>query len=375
MRLFSDPGSQIENPWMRRAYELAERGRGATSPNPLVGCVVVREGAIAGEGWHERAGGPHAEVVALQDAGDAAREADVFVTLEPCSHHGRTPPCTEALAAAGVRSVHVGMRDPNPDVQGDGAGTLLEAGISISFEEGSAPYEEQNEAWLSLVTKGRPWVDVKVALTLDGRPALGEGIRTRITGAGGAQVTSLLRSAADAVVVGASTAVTDSPSLLARDSEGRPLERQPIRVVLARDSIPGDAAKLFPGAGARKVVLLEEDSGVGELASLGEAGMEVVTYPGSAGLRGALSALAREGVARVLVEAGPRLFTALWESELIDRLYVLHAGGIGWPGAPSLFGGGRPDSRMELNLEFEPVEAGTVQETAVTVWRRMGPPK
>lgn len=370
MTLFSDPSVGITDTMLRRAYELAERGRGTTSPNPLVGCVVVRDGRIVGEGFHERAGGPHAEVVALDAAGPDARGADVFVTLEPCNHFGKTPPCTDRLLAEGVRSVTIGMADPNAAVSGGGAARLEAGGIDIRWAEDASPFERQNEAWLTRMRLGRPFVRVKVALTLDGRPALAASRRSRITGRGGRSVTMRLRSVATAIAVGASTVIIDDPKLTVRGDADAPEARSPRRYVLSRTTVPAPGVCVFhDGQGCTLVT--SSAALPGELEELSGLGADVLTYRYSEGLAGALAAIAADGVDDVLIEAGPSLFSALWREQLIDELVIVSAGGMGGNAAPPLYLG-RPDAAVaggDLEVRFVPVETGIVENDVVTVWR------
>lgn len=370
MTLFSDPAVGITDTMLHRAFELAERGRGTTSPNPLVGCVVVRDGRIVGEGFHERSGGPHAEVAALDAAGSAARGADVYVTLEPCNHFGKTPPCVERLLSEGVASVTIGMRDPNTAVSGGGAARLAAAGVDVRWAGDATPFERQNEAWLTRLRLGRPFVRVKVALTLDGRPALAASKRSRITGSGGRSVTMRLRSAATAIAVGASTVIIDDPKLTVRTDSETPDVRSPKRYVLSRTTVPTPGQCVFhDGQGC---TLVTSSAAVpGELEQLAALGVDVLIYEYSEGLAGALSAIARDGVDDLLVEAGPSLFSALWRDRLIDELVIVNAGGMGGNAAPPLYLG-RPDavaSGGDLEVRLVPVETGIVENDAVTVWR------
>lgn len=373
MRLFSDASSDVSDPWLRRAYALAERGRGSTSPNPMVGCVIVHDDGVVGEGWHDHAGGPHAEIVALRAAGETARGADVYVTLEPCNHHGRTPPCAEALIEAGVSTVVIGMGDPNPQVAGGGADALRAAGIQVLFAADPAPFESQNEAWLTHMRTGRPWVRVKTALTLDGRPALAAARRALLTGEEASSLTMRLRAIADAVVVGASTCAIDDPLLTVRQSDGTPAARQPLRVVLARATVPDPAAVVFTAPGPA-LALVADGVDPSALAPLHAAGVAVETYPSAEGLRGAMAALGRRGVASVLVEAGAGMFTALSEEGIADELVVYHAGGVAGEGAPPLFLGAVHPATDRLRHTFRAVEAGLAGDDAVTVWRPVPDP-
>ncbi|MBE0475758.1 MAG: bifunctional diaminohydroxyphosphoribosylaminopyrimidine deaminase/5-amino-6-(5-phosphoribosylamino)uracil reductase RibD [Coriobacteriia bacterium] len=369
MRLFSDPAASVAEPMLARAYRLAERGRGATSPNPMVGCVLVREGAVVGEGFHERAGAPHAEAVALEAAGGRARGATAYVTLEPCNHHGRTPPCAEALVAAGVAEVVIGMPDRNPDVEGGGAQALSDEGVEVRFAEDPGPFEQLNEAWLKRTRTGLPWLDVKVALTLDGRPALAAQRRTAISSPEAARLTMRLRAAADAVAVGAATQRADDPLLTVRDEGGVPAARQPLRVVVCRTACPEPGARVLdPGLGP-SLVLIPEDRPSG-CDALSASGVECETYPRADGLLGALRALSGRGLSRVLLEAGPGLFTSAWEDDLVDRLILVHAGGVGGVSAPVLYLGQGSEAHGRLEREMRCVETGVLGPDAVTVWER-----
>jgi diaminohydroxyphosphoribosylaminopyrimidine deaminase / 5-amino-6-(5-phosphoribosylamino)uracil reductase len=281
---------------LERALELAERGRGTTRPNPVVGAVVVRDGETVGEGWHERAGGPHAEIVALAAAGERARGATLYVTLEPCSHHGRTPPCTDAILAAGVAKVIVGSRDPTP--RRSGIDLLRAAGIEVEEVGGETAFRlrQQNEAWRTWVQAARPFVTYKAAVTLDGRMTLP---RTRwISGPASRRLVHELRAASDAVAVGMGTFRADAPQLTARDVGAT---RQPRRLVFGRGPLPvGSELELRSGP-------LEEE----------------------------LRLLAGEGVQSLLLEGGPTLASAFLRAALVDKLLVFVAPTLGGSG-PSL---------------------------------------
>ena len=287
-----------------RALELAERGRGRTHPNPVVGAVVVRDGDVVGEGWHERVGGPHAEVVALEAAGGRARGATLYVTMEPCTHHGRTPPCVDRVLEAGVARVVAGSRDPNPEA-GGGRERLRAAGVEVELVD-SFEARRQNEAWRTWVALRRPFVTYKVAVTLDGRVAV-PGSRW-VSGEESRRLVHELRAASDAVAVGMGTVRADAPSLTARGVEAR---RQPRRLAFGRGPQPeGSELELRSGA-----------------------------------LAGELTALAEEGVQSLLLEGGPTLATAFLDADLVDKLLVFVAPVLGGSG-PRLLGDLRDSRRL-----------------------------
>ena len=297
---------------LERALELAERGRGTTYPNPVVGAVVVRDGEVVGEGWHERKGEPHAEVNALADAGGRARGATLYVTMEPCSHHGLTPPCTEAVLAAGVTRVVAGSLDPNPEATG-GLELLRSRGVEVEHA-GSFEARAQNEAWRTWVSLGRPFVTYKVAATLDGRVTV-PGSRW-VTGEGSRRLVHALRAASDAVAVGMGTVRADAPSLTARDVGAT---RQPRRLAFGRGPLPdGSELELRPGP-----------------------------------LRVELEQLAEEGVQSLLLEGGPTLATAFLAEGLVDKLLVFVAPRLAGAG-PRLLGD-LPGAVALHQLEARPV--------------------
>ena len=297
---------------LERALELAERGRNTTYPNPVVGAVVVRDGEIVGEGWHERKGGPHAEVVALGAAEERARGATLFLTLEPCAHHGSTPPCTAAVLAAGVARVVAGSLDPNPDA-GGGLELLRERGVDVEIVDSFAA-RVQNEAWRVWIAERRPFVVLKLAVTLDGRVAVPE--RRWITGEEARRRVHELRAQVDAVGVGMGTVRADEPLLTARDVDA---QRQPRRLAFGRGPLPeGSDLELRSGA-----------------------------------LSDELRALADEGVQSLLLEGGPTLATSFLRADLVDKLLLFVApllAGAGPAFLPEL-----PDPAALIGLRAEPV--------------------
>lgn len=328
---------------LARARELAMYARGRVSPNPLVGAVVLREGRVIGEGWHEGPGTAHAEVAALRAAGEGARGATVVCTLEPCSHFGRTPPCVDALRAAGVARVVVGCLDPLERTRGQGVRILAGSGVEVALATGAdeEACRELNGPFMTWATTGRPEVTLKMAASLDGKVATATGETRWITGPAARALVHRWRADSDAVAVGIGTAIADDPDLTARDVDG-PV-RQPVRVVFdthGRLPVDGRLART-----AREVpVLLVADGRTPPhlLAPLQEAGVEVIAVGGSPAerLRAGLDALGAREVQSVLVEGGPRLAGALLAAGAVDRVAWFTAPVlIGGDGAPGALGG------------------------------------
>jgi len=368
VRLFEDDTFTLDDPYFARALALAQRGRLTTSPNPLVGCVIVRDGLIVGEGHHVRAGEPHAEVIALRDAGDAARDAHVYVTLEPCAHFGRTPPCVDALIAAGVACVHIGVADPTR-VAGGGAQRLREAGIEVIFAPDPEPFAAVNEAWLKRVATGLPFVTVKLGLTLDAHASLTAHHQARITGRSGAEVTARLRSQHAAVAVGAHTVAVDDPALTIRDARGVPASVQPQRLVLTRHTPPPADAQIFTDGLVPASIVAADSADVSAAAQHAAA---VERYALADGVPAMLAAIARLGLDSVLIEAGPALFSALWTTGVIDRLVTVSAGGMAGAQAPPVFVGDPDVAERRVLPRMNAVEAGIVGDVSVTVWNPKG---
>ena len=327
---------------MRRALELARASVGETSPNPPVGAVIVRDGRIVGEGRTQPAGQAHAEVVALRQAGELARGATLYVTLEPCSHHGRTPPCTDAIIAAGVSEVHASMPDPNPQVGGRGLEFLREAGIAVSVGECREEAEELAAPHSMFITTGMPLLTLKFAMSLDGKIATRTGDSQWITCEESRRYVHRLRAQSDAIMAGIGTVVADDPQLTARDAGDMPLPRQPMRVVVdSRGSMSPDAAML--GQPGRTLVAVSEISEVRRDA-LESAGAEVFIAPtgnGRVNLRALLEELGRREVTSVFVEGGGVLAGfSLMDARLVNRVVAFVAPVIiGGDRAPSPIGG------------------------------------
>ena len=240
--------------WMSRALQLAERGRYTTSPNPRVGCVIVKNDNVIGEGWHQQAGGPHAEVHALRDAGDNAKGATAYVTLEPCSHHGRTPPCAEGLIKAGVARVVGAIRDPNPEVAGRGFQMLRDAGIEVTEACLAEQAYALNTGFMKRMTSGLPLVRLKLAMSLDGRTAMQSGESQWITGPEARRDVQRLRAQSCAVITGADSVIIDNPSMTVRADEAElniptELQRQPLRVIIDGSERVTSTAKIFAQPG------------------------------------------------------------------------------------------------------------------------------
>jgi len=309
---------------MARALRLAARGRYTAHPNPMVGCVVVRDDAVVGEGYHARTGEAHAETNALAEAGENAHGATVYVSLEPCAHHGRTPPCAEALIGAGVGRVVVAMRDPYTEVDGRGLDILAGAGIETAVGLMQEAAEALNRGFVSRVTRGRPFVCLKVAASIDGATAMAGGESRWITGAEARRDVQRLRARSGAILTGVGTVLADNPSLTVREPDVDTAGRQPLRVVLdSRLRMAASAAMLaLPG---KTLVACAVAAGGSELD---KAGAEVLSCPGEDGrvdARAVLEELARRGVNDVLVEAGPGVSGYLLEQDLVDELVIYQA--------------------------------------------------
>ena len=318
--------------FMARALELAERGRGFTSPNPVVGAVVVRDGRIVGEGLHERYGGPHAEVNALAEAGEKARGASLYVTLEPCCVWGNTPPCTDAVVAAGIRRVAVAAEDLNPEVSGRGIALLRERGLTVLTGVLRDAAEAANEPYTKFRRTGLPLVRVKMALSLDGRAAGPEGAPRWISCPESRERAHAMRAAADCVMVGIGTVLADDPELTDRRSARAP--RQPARLVLDRDLRLPHRSRLVAGArSVRTAVACGEDACARRAREIGNLGVEVWPVPSDGPalrLDAVLRRAAEHGMIDVLCEGGPRVATSLLREGLADRLALFVA--------PSLIG-------------------------------------
>jgi diaminohydroxyphosphoribosylaminopyrimidine deaminase/5-amino-6-(5-phosphoribosylamino)uracil reductase len=357
--------SVLDAAYMARALELARKGVYSTHPNPRVGCVIVRDGAVVGEGWHVRAGEPHAEVHALRQAGDKAKDATAYVTLEPCSHHGRTPPCADALVNAGVARVVAAMQDPNPDVAGRGLLRLMNAGIAVQSGVLESEARALNQGFLKRMEHGLPYVRVKLAMSLDGRTAMASGESQWITGPEARSAVQRLRAQSSVVLTGADTVLADHARLTVRPDElGLNAEltalaatRPPLRVLVdGRLRVPLDAP--FFKAGNALVVTCAAASA---RERYHDEGHDMLALPSSGGhvdLRKLLFELAARGVNDVLVEAGPKLAGAFTRLGLVDEFQIFVAGKFMGSSARPLLD--LPLAQMSEALELKIVEMRAV---------------
>lgn len=346
---------------MRRALELAQRAEGETHPNPMVGAVLVKDGCVIGEGWHRRAGGPHAEIECLAAATDSPRGATMYVTLEPCCHHGRTPPCSQALIEAGVAEVYYAVADPNPRVDGGGHSQLSQAGIRVTLGPCEPEARALNRDFFTYITQGRPYVVAKYAMSLDGKIATAAGESKWITGPVARQWGHRLRALSDAIVVGMNTVRSDNPQLTTR-LEGRPEARQPLRIVLdSRGSLPLEAQVFnqLPGETVLATTVVASASRQADLAD-----RPVTLMPLAADERGRpdvtllLRRLAAERqIMRLMVEGGGQVLASFLEAGLVDEVWAfVGARLIGGHAAPGPFGGhGLPILDQAPRLQIEEV--------------------
>ncbi|MGI9393266.1 MAG: bifunctional diaminohydroxyphosphoribosylaminopyrimidine deaminase/5-amino-6-(5-phosphoribosylamino)uracil reductase RibD [Boseongicola sp.] len=356
---------------MRHALSMAARGLGRVWPWPSVGCVLVRDDRIVGHGNSDDQTLRHAEVVALEQAGEKARGATAYVTLEPCSHHGRTPPCADALIKAGITRVVAAMKDPNPKVSGEGFRSLEAAGIGVEIGLCSAEAEEQNKGFLIQIRSGRPMVTLKLATTLDGRIATASGESRWITGPSARRMVHAQRMGHDAVLIGGGTARVDDPILTVRDMG---VDRQPVRIVVSRHIRLSHDCRLFNDAGNSPVWIVcgEDAAETKEANQWREAGAKVIpahTENGQISAAAMLASLGQAGLTRVLCEGGGMVAASLLTADLVDELVVFSAGKvIGAEGQPSI----GPLGLAELGAApmFELIETRPVGVDVLQRWTR-----
>jgi len=354
--------------WMGRALELARRGRGAVEPNPMVGAVVVREGQVVGEGWHQRFGGPHGEVEALRRAGERARGATVYVTLEPCCHQGKTPPCTRALIEAGVIRVVVACRDPFPPVALGGVPELEGAGVAVDVGLLRREAQELNAPYFKLRAAGRPFVTAKWAMTLDGKVATHTGDSRWVSSEAARQRVQELRGRSDGVLVGIGTALADDPLLTCRLPGARPLTR----IVLDSGArLPLGSRLVRTADDAPLLVVVGEGAPEDRVRPLQEAGARVLVLPRSdagVSLPALLDELGRRDMSNLLVEGGPTVLADFFERRLVDQVVVYVApkvvGGRQAPGALSGEGVATMAEALDLHVRCVQQVSGDLEVQA-----------
>lgn len=333
--------SELDERLMHPALALADKARGLTSPNPLVGAFVVRDGVVVGEGFHAKAGTPHAERLALAAAGEAARGATLYVTLEPCVHQGRTPPCVPAVLQAGIRRVVVAVLDPNPRVSGAGVAALRQAGLEVSAGCLEEEARRLNRPFFTWVTERRPFVTLKVAMSLDGKIAGWDRSSRWITGEAARREGHRLRSEADAIAVGISTILADDPELTVRLEPAWP--REPYRVVVdSHGRTPVTARVIAAGRPERTLIAVTESAPGDRLRALEAAGSQVLRLPsrdGRVDLNALMADLAQREVTALLLEGGGELNAGFLEAGLVDRVLVFVA--------PMLLGGRQAPTPLE----------------------------
>ncbi len=350
--------------WMRRALALARRASGATQPNPLVGAVLVKDGRITGRGWHKAAGEPHAEIAALADAGADAQGSTLYVTLEPCNHFGKTPPCTEAIIKAGIRRVEVAMRDPNPHVKGQGVERLREAGIEVNVGLLAEEARSLNVAWSHWVLTGRPFVAVKLSLSIDGRMSYSNGSSRWLSSPISRQHVQRLRRYVDAVLIGADVVCVDNPQLTNRSGKGG----QPLRVVIdaqlsapVASAIYAQAADAPDGEARRVITATNSKAAFVRRQELESSGVEVLALDGPGGgvdLAELLAVLGKRGVQSVLCEGGFDVVRGLLCHGLCQRVLVYRI--------PVLVGaGGRVLETPDGALSFPELRLQRVQQVGL----------
>lgn len=323
--------------YMRKAIELAEKARGNTNPNPMVGALVVRNGEVISEGYHEEAGKPHAEKIALKRAGERAKGAELYVTLEPCPTYGRTPPCTESVISSGIKRVVIGLKDPNPQVSGRGIKQLEAAEIEVEQNILSEEIEQQNEVYIKYITTGLPFVLMKAGMSLDGKISLKRGMKSQITNLDSQKKAHLLRSHYDAIAVGINTVISDNPQLTSRLKRGS--GKNPTRVVLdSTVKIPLNSEIIKSSSEIRTILATTQHAPQKRIDQLIEKGLEVIVLPsdqeGKVNLKQLLEELGKREVTSLLLEGGATINAAFLNLRLVDKFLFFVA--------PQLIGGDAP---------------------------------
>jgi len=349
-----------DNEFMMQAIRLAERGLYSTDPNPRVGCVLVKEGQIVGQGWHAQAGGPHAEINALAKAGEAAAGATAYVTLEPCCHQGKTPPCSDALIKAGVSRIVVAMEDPNPQVAGKGSAALRQAGIKVETGLLQAQAEQLNHGFIQRMKTGRPWVRCKLAMSLDGRTAMAGGESKWISSDASRVDVQRLRARSSAIMTGIGTVLADDPSLNVRLDEIDAVNvKQPVRVILDSKLRIPPAARLLSLPG--ETIIFTSESNADKCAALVSDAVTVITQSNANGqlnLGHVLDELGQREINEVQLEAGATLSGAMLDAGLIDELVIYMAPHLMGDGGRGLFHlPGLTEMQQRVNLSISDIRA------------------
>ncbi len=364
------PHDPADERWMKLALALGRRGLGKTWPNPAVGCVIVKDGRVIGRGWTQPGGRPHGETVALAQAGEAARGATAYVTLEPCDHHGQTPPCSQALVSAGVARVVTALRDPDPRVAGKGHSRLREAGIEVVTGCLADQARHDHSGFLARVTERRPMVTLKLATSFDGRIATGRGESRWITGPRARRVVHYMRATHDAVMIGVGTALADDPSLTVRDLG---ITQQPVRVICdSRLSLSPDCT-LGRTAGDAPVWICHGPDAPDQARQAWQAAgamlIQVSLDHGGLDMGELLAQLAEKGLTRVFCEGGGKIAASLLQAGLVDRLVGFTAGLVlGAQGRPAI--GELPEMALAAHPRFELAETRVIGPDLMHVWQR-----
>ena len=354
----------MQDRWMKRALELAEKGWGTTNPNPLVGAVIVKDNQSVGEGFHVFAGGPHAEVSAIQEAGSAAKGADMYVTLEPCSHFGKTPPCTEAVIQAGIKRIYVAMKDPNPLVSGKGIRRLEEAGIRVETGIREEEAVKLNEIFIHYITHKTPYVIYKAAMSLDGKTAANTGHSKWITGTAARRHVHWYRQRVSAVMVGIGTVLKDNPHLTVRDLSIPPVH--PIRIVVdSQGKTPLNCHLVGDTSGARTLVATTDQMSRQKEMDLCNMGIEVlrtVSEEGRVSLPELVETLGRRGIDSILLESGGTLAASMIKKKLVQRImFYVAPKFVGGSNAPGVLMG-KGIEHMDESIRIDQMEFQQIGE-------------
>ncbi|MBI3793570.1 MAG: bifunctional diaminohydroxyphosphoribosylaminopyrimidine deaminase/5-amino-6-(5-phosphoribosylamino)uracil reductase RibD [Nitrospinae bacterium] len=353
--------------FMTRALQLAETARGRTSPNPMVGAVIVKGNRIIAEGFHQKAGGDHAEIVALKKAKDAAKGASLYVTLEPCCHHGKTPPCTDAIIKAGIKKVAIAAQDPNPLVCGKGTAQLKKAGVAVFQGLLQKEAKKLNEAYNKFITEKIPFVTLKVALSLDGKMADSAGVSKWISNENSRQKVHEMRASSDAVLVGVNTLLNDNPRLNAR--VGKKSDRQPVRVVADSSLRTPPTARILHSAGGEVWIATTSDDQK-KIKSLEDEGAKIIRVEEKnkrVDLKALMKELAKRGIVSLLLEGGASMIGDAMKNDMVDKMALFYA--------PLIIGGEGRYSLAGTDMAKDLPKASRLLELSVTTIPADGPAK